>query len=390
MWQKSKNIYHLLKSLLAGVYFGFPGRGMRVVGVTGTDGKTTTASLIYQILKASGKKVALISTVSAKIGDKEYDTGFHVSTPDGWHLQSYLKKAKMAGCTHLVLEVTSHGLDQNRVFGIHFDVSVITNISREHLDYHKTMENYMKAKAKLLKMSKTAILNIDDQSYSFLNKEVQNKKVVTYGLSDSAEINPKNFSFTTTLPGLFNQYNCLAAVAVTRMLDISDQDIREAITNFEPPEGRMQTVYKKDFSIIIDFAHTPNALVGLLSALKKETKGQLIHVFGSAGERDQGKRPLMGKASATFSDQIILTAEDPRHENVEDIIKDIKQGIKSSAKVHEIVDRQDAISYAVSLAKKDDIVVITGKGHEKTMNFKGRELPWSDFEAVKTALKKVR
>lgn len=390
MWQKSKNIYHLLKSLLAGVYFGFPGRGMKIVGVTGTDGKTTTASLIYQILKSSGKKTALISTVSAKIGDKEYDTGFHVSTPDGWHLQSYLKKAKRAGCTHLVLEVTSHGLDQNRVFGIPFDVSVITNISREHLDYHKTMENYMKAKAKLLKLSKIAILNKDDQSYSFLKKEVQNKKMVTYGLSDSAEINPKSFSFTTHLPGLFNQYNCLAAVAVTHMLDISDQDIRVAITNFELPEGRMQTVYKKDFSIIVDFAHTPNALLGLLKALRKETKGQLIHVFGSAGERDQGKRPMMGEASATYSDQIILTAEDPRFENVEDIIKDIKQGIKSSAKVHEFIDRQEAIAYAVSLAKKDDIVVITGKGHEKTMNFNGRELPWSDFEAVKTALKKVK
>lgn len=387
MWQRLKNIYHLFKAALATVRYGFPGRAMTVIGVTGTDGKTTTANLIYHLLRSNGKKTALISTVSAKIGDKEYDTGFHVSTPDGWILQSYLRKAKEAGCTHLVLEVTSHGLDQNRVFGIPFDIGVITNITREHLDYHKTMENYVKAKAKLLQRSKVAILNHDDSSYKALQPYLKGKKIITYGLTKASDVTPEKFPFKTTLPGEFNTYNSLAAITVGTILKL--ENIAKAIETFVPPKGRMEVVYDKDFQIIIDFAHTPNALEKLLSSLSQKKKGRLIHVFGSAGERDHGKRPLMGQASSSYADVSILTSEDPRHENVEKINQEICEGMKNAKEVREITGRQEAITYAVRLAKKHDTVVITGKGHEKSMNFNGKELPWSEHKAVEKALKNL-
>lgn len=387
MWQKAKNIYHLIQASVATLWYGFPGRHLTIIGITGTDGKTTTANLLYHLLTSNGKKTALISTVSAKIGDKEYDTGFHVSTPDSWVLQSYLKKAKEAGCTHLVLEVTSHGLDQNRVFGIPFAIGVITNISREHLDYHKTMENYSKAKAKLLQRAKVAVLNRDDSSYEKLIPLLKNKNIITYGLYDTADVNPTKFPFTIPLPGEFNRYNSLAAIAVGHILQLPD--LKKPVASFVPPKGRMEVVYNKDFQIIIDFAHTPNALEKLLSSLSQKKKGRLIHVFGSAGERDRGKRPLMGKASCTYADISILTAEDPRHERVENINKEIKEGMNNTKEVREITDRQEAITYAVRLAKKHDTVVITGKGHEQSMNINGKELPWSEHKAVEKALRAV-
>lgn len=389
MWQKSKNIYHLAKAILASSWFGHPARSMVVIGVTGTDGKTTTSSLIYHILKNAGKKVALISTVSAIIDDQIYDTGFHVSTPDSWILQSYIKKAKEAGCTHLVLEVTSHGLDQNRVFGIPFAVGVITNVSREHLDYHKTMENYLEAKAKLLYMANVAILNRDDASFEKLKvvgTHAKDKKVVTYGLNNNADITPQTFPFKTQLFGEFNLYNCLAAISACIEVGIDTQEIRQNIQSFTPPKGRMDVVYDKEFRIMIDFAHTPNAITHLLEALAKNKKGRLIHVFGSAGERDHGKRPLMGKASSLFADRIILTSEDPRFETVQSINEEIKKGMEKTDTVIEITDRLEAITHAIQEAQKNDTVVITGKGHESSMNSKGREVAWSDYEAVKKAL----
>ncbi|GIW61585.1 MAG: UDP-N-acetylmuramoyl-L-alanyl-D-glutamate--2,6-diaminopimelate ligase [Patescibacteria group bacterium] len=391
MWQKIKNIGHLIKAILANIWYRFPSKQMVVVGVTGTDGKTTTASLIFHILREDKKKAALISTVSAIIGDKEFDTGFHVSTPDALELQSYIKKARDAGVTHLVLEVTSHALDQNRVYGIPFAIGVLTNISREHLDYHQTMENYMKTKAKLLCQSKIAVLNKDDQYFDFFANLLQDHSFKTYGLNKDADINPAVYPLQVKLLGKFNKYNVFAAAAVADCLGISRSVVQKAVNSFSLPQGRCEVVYAKNFSVIIDFAHTPNGIKNILEAISQEKqKGRIIHVFGSAGERDKGKREEMGKISSEYADIIILTAEDPRKERVEDIISDIQQGIKDEEKqIYVIPDRQKAITKAINIAQKGDFVVITGKGHEKSMNFGKGELPWSDHEAVNNALQSL-
>lgn len=411
MWQDTKNIYHFFQAVLALLLYGFPGRGITVIGVTGTDGKTTTASLIYHILQSAGYNAALVSTVGAVINGKSSDLGFHITTPGRFAVQSYLRQAKKAGANYIVLEVTSHALDQHRVFGIPFAVGVVTNITREHLDYHKTYERYVHAKAKLLKKAKIAVVNKDDTSYQRLKRDElkqKDKKIITYGMKADSMVNPHMFPFQTKLIGKFNKYNILAAVAALRAVNIPDAVIRKGIASFKPPIGRQEVVYHKDFMVIVDFAHTPNSFASILPEVKKLAKKRLIHVFGAAGKRDAVKRPEMGKISAQFADIIILTAEDPRDEPVEKINSEIIGGIKDSRfeiareegirnqgsgirenkkYIIEIPDRTEAIQYAISLAKKGDIVITTGKSHEKSMNYGKGEEPWSEYEAVKEALK---
>jgi UDP-N-acetylmuramoyl-L-alanyl-D-glutamate--2,6-diaminopimelate ligase len=388
MFQSLKNYYHVIQAMIAVFRYGNPANGMIVIGVTGTDGKTTTASMIYHILNETGHKTALISTVAAYFDGKKLDTGFHVSTPHSSHLQSYISKAKEAGTTHLVLEVTSHALDQNRVWGIPFAIGVLTNVSYEHLDYHKTMKSYMSAKLKLLQLARIAIINRDDSSYDFMAKKLRHKNVITYGLTGSADINPKNHPFKSDLVGSYNVSNALAALAVCEALGLDEKDAAKAVATFVLPEGRYEVVFDNNFKIIIDFAHTPHALESVLRAAKEAgVKGRLIHVFGSAGERDKGKRPMMGNVSQKLADWSIITSEDVRHESPELIASEILSGMtdKKDA-VDSIIDRQDAITRAVMMAQKGDVVVITGKGHEKSMNFGHGEEPWSDQEAVKKAL----
>jgi len=389
MWQDLKNIYHLFQSMIANIVYGFPSRGMTIIGVTGTDGKTTTSSMIYHILRSAGLKTALISTVGAIIDGKTYDIGFHVTTPDSFALQSYIRKAKKAGVKYLIIETTSIGLHQNRVFGIPFDIAVLTNITNEHLDYHKTYEKYVKAKARLFQTARTAILNADDKSFSFINHYIRNKKVITYGMKKNADITPLSFPFRTNLIGGFNQYNALASIAVAKELNIKDSIIIKSLLSFMPPPGREEIVYDKDFTVIIDFAHTPGAFEVVLPEIKKMTKGKLIHIFGSAGLRDKYKRPEMGKISSVYSDLIILTAEDPRSESIEEIISEIERGIDpmfNKKYLLKIPDRKKAIFQGIELAGKGDIVLITGKGHESSINYGHGEEPWSEHEVVKEAL----
>lgn len=394
MWQDLKNIYHLLVAFLANIYYGFPSRKFIVIGVTGTDGKTTTTSLIYHILQGSGKKTLMISSVGAIINGKEYDVGFHVTTPSSFALQKFLKQAADAGLKYLVLEVTSHALDQYRVSGIHFNVGVLTNITHEHLDYHKTYEEYIRTKAKLLNMSKIAIVNRDDESYKMIKDKglmMKNKKLVTYGMGKNADINPYNFPFTTTLFGEFNKYNILAAVSVCKALGLGDSEIRNGIKSFLPPKGREDIVYKNSFSVMIDFAHTPNAFEVVLRDLRRaNVKARIIHVFGSAGARDAIKRPLMGKISAKYADILILTAEDPRKEPIEKIVNEIASGVTDVEKVLKIYGRKKAIFEAIKMAKKGDLVLITGKSHEKSMNYGHGEEPWDEYETVRSALKNIK
>ncbi|MBI2190047.1 MAG: hypothetical protein HYU49_00725 [Candidatus Levybacteria bacterium] len=363
MWQDVKNVYHLIAAFLANLWFGFPSKKLTVIGVTGTDGKTTTVNLIYHILKTSGRKASMISSVGAVINGKVYDTGFHVTTPSSWQLQRLLKKAaSIARVTprYLVLEVTSHALDQNRVFGIKFDIGVLTNVTHEHLDYHMTYEEYARTKFKLLQMARVAVVNRDEKSYSVIEKiknkiskrHIKNKKWITYGLRKSADITPQKSSFKTNLIGEFNKYNVLAAISVCKELGLTDQAIRSAIASFEAPTGRGEIVHEDDFMVMIDFAHTPNALEQLLSSTRSQVKGKIIHVFGSAGE------------------------------SVEKIIREIKSGIKNhelrikNNTLFKIPDRQEAIKKAISMAKKGDLVLLTGKGHEQSINYGHGEEPW--------------
>ena len=359
-----------------------------MIGVTGTDGKTTTTTLVYEILKAAQFKSSMITSVHAVIAGKEYDTGFHVTTPTAWWVQKYLREAVDHGDTHFVLEVTSHGLSQHRVFGVKFAVGVLTNVTHEHLDWHGTFENYLKTKISLLQKAKIAVVNKDDaQIYNEATPLLQNKKLVTYGIRRDALITPKTASLKTSLPGIFNQYNCLAAIAAADALGVEPKIIRRTVSEFGGVLGRMEVLQEKPFRVIVDFAHTPNAIEQALKTVASDTKDRIIHVFGSAGLRDQTKRLLMGKASSKYSDMIVLTEEDYRTEDINEIINQIASGVPKSKTIFRYPGRSDAISFALHHAKPGDTVIITGKGHEKSLCRGTTEYPWSDQEEVKKVLK---
>jgi len=408
-FQKVKNIWHLLVAISANVYFDFPSRKIKVIGVTGTDGKTTTTSLVYHILKSSGKKVSLISTVSASIGGKQYDTGFHVTTPSAFAVQKFISQAVKAGDEYFVLEATSHSLDQYRVYGVFFQYGVITNVSREHLLYHKNYRNYIKAKLKLLDWSKIKIVNGDDESFQYISKKYylnqfknkdqsqKQKSFFTYGIKNKADYSIDVNLAVGKFIYPFNRYNYLAAYAVCEHLGIDEEKIFNAMKSFILPPGRMELVYDERFKIIVDFAHTPNAIRQALSSVKKEFKpSRLIHVFGAAAFRDDSKRPFMGLESAEYSDLAILTEEDYRTEDPEKICKQIadgldrkdfrfveqdKFGIKNKTYTI-IIDRERAIKRAIEIAQAEDLIIITGKGHEGSLNRDGKEVLWSDRETV--------
>ncbi len=391
MWQRTKNAYHLGVAIISNVWFRFPSRKLTIIGVTGTDGKTTTTSLIYHILNSAGFNTSMVTSVGAMIDGRAYDVGFHVTTPSSFAVQKFIKKAVKSGAKFLVLETTSHALDQHRVFGIKYEVGVLTNVTHEHLDYHKTYENYVKTKAKLFKMSKAAITNRDDKSYlQISNFKFLISKLITYGLEKNANINPESFPFKTNLIGEFNMYNVLAAISACKALGITDGDIRKGIETFKPPLGRGDIIYNKDFIVMIDFAHTPNAFEQVLRAIKPSVKGRLIHVFGSAGQRDAGKRPMMGKISSEYSDIVVLTSEDPRSESIDQINEEIESGIVNhelrKKKVLKISDRKKAIEAAIKMAKKGDFVLITGKSHEKSMNYGHGEIAWDEYGVVRKAI----
>jgi UDP-N-acetylmuramoyl-L-alanyl-D-glutamate--2,6-diaminopimelate ligase len=385
-------------AVLATFFYQSPAKSLKVIGVTGTDGKTTTATLIHHLLVGAGKKAALITTVSAKIGAEEIPTGFHVTSPNPWKLQSLFKKIVEKGYKLVVLEATSHGLAQHRLFGCHFFMGVITNVTREHLDYHRTYENYLAAKAKLFKGVKVAVLNRDDKSYKYLKTRIQKDrktKIVTFGIKNKADFTPKSFKFKTKLLGEYNRYNCLAAITVASSLGLSEAKIKQGISSFREIGGRLEAIDEgQDFQVYIDFAHTPNALKQMLKTLK-ESLGKdkkLIVVFGCAGLRDREKRPLMGEIASKLADRAILTAEDPRTEDVSEIIDQIAVGCQKSGGVEgrtffKTPDRAEAIRFAIKKAKQGDIVVICGKGHEKSMCFGRTEYPWSDQREARRTLK---
>jgi UDP-N-acetylmuramoyl-L-alanyl-D-glutamate--2,6-diaminopimelate ligase len=420
---KVKNARRSLAWISAALY-DHPGRKLVVIGVTGTDGKTTTCNLIYRILLAAGLKAGMISTVNAVIGKEVLDTGFHVTTPEAPNIQGYLAKMVAAGLTHVVLETTSHGLHQDRVTGSEVDVAVVTNITHEHLDYHGSYEAYLKAKGILLEMllktneksfgnPRVAVLNHDDHSFKYLSG-IKVGARITYGIEAGADLvaeeirySPTGIDFSVSsgvepfkihcqLAGAFNVENCLAAIGATHSaLHLPAEAVSKGIASLAGIPGRMERIdLGQSFTAIVDFAHTPNALKAALESLRPMTRGRLIAVYGSAGLRDQQKRRMMAETSAKLADITILTAEDPRTENLEHILKEMAAGAVSQGGIEgesffRVPDRGEAIRQAVRMAKEGDVVVACGKGHEQSMCFGETEYPWDDRSAMRAALSEL-
>ena len=401
-FQKLKNIYHLLVAVVANVYYGFPSRSIKVIGITGTDGKTTTSALLHHILSMSGKKSSVLTTVSAKIGKETFDTGFHVTTPNSIQVQRFLRKAVDAGDEYFIMETTSHALDQNRVFGVKYLYGVMTNISHEHLQYHVTMKDYLLTKCRLLNQSETAVINADDNSFEALKSHINSGKVVlTYGLINKADYNLDVSTVLDFPVAKFNKYNYLAAYTVAVKLGLSKNEIISAMKSFKMPEGRMEIVYSNEFSVIVDFAHTPASIREALTAVREMYGGgRLIHVFSAAAFRDDLKRPIMGRESGKVADLVILTEEDYRTEDPVKIAQGIAVGLEEEGFKSEnansfgdknnkytiIIDRYDAIKKAISIAKPKDVILLTGKGHERSLNRNGKEYPWSEVSNVKNII----
>ncbi len=409
---------------LAAAWHGFPARQLVMVGVTGTDGKTTTASLIHSILQTAGLRAGLVSTVNAVIGAETLDTGFHVTTPDALAVQALLARMAGAGLTHCVLEVTSHGLAQHRVTGCEFDVAVVTNITHEHLDYHRSYEGYRAAKGRLFAglaegapklggLPKTAVLNADDASHDYLaGLLAPGVRRVDYSLrpvagmwASNIEHTPGGLAFVarggrftqpirSTLVGAYNVSNCLAAIGAAVIgLDVPPELAAQGIAALPGVPGRMERLdLGQPFAAIVDFAHTPNALRRALETARDLTgKGRVIAVFGSAGLRDVEKRRLMAETSAEMANITILTAEDPRTESLADILEmmagaaRLRGGVEGQT-FFRVPDRGDALRLAVKLAQPGDTVLACGKGHEQSMCFGAVEYPWDDRTALRAAL----
>ena len=406
---------------LAASFFGHPARAMTMIGVTGTDGKTTTSNLLYQILLSAGLNTGIVSTVNAMIGSEVYDTGFHVTTPQSTEVQRYLARMEAAGLTHVILEATSHGLAQKRVAAIDFDLAVVTNITHEHLDYHGSYDSYRAAKASLFtglsnptpkqrSIEPAAVLNKDDIAYEYLDQVVKARKI-TYSTNPGADVwaediehradglhftaRGKGFSIPvySSMMGLFNVSNCLAAIGASVLgLGVHPEPVREGIANMKGVPGRMEQINMgQPFIAIVDFAHTPNALKSALTAVRQMVPGRVISVFGSAGLRDREKRRMMAEVSAELADVSILTAEDPRTESLDAILEEMARGAESRGGVEgksflRIPDRGNAIREAVRMAKPGDLVISCGKGHEQSMCFVETEYPWDDRVAMRAAL----
>ncbi len=406
---------------LSAALYDFPARKLTMIGVTGTDGKTTTTNLIYKILQAAGKKAGMISTVAAVIGGAALDTGFHVTTPDAGDIQRYLALMVQEGMTHAVLEATSHGLAQGRVEACEFDIGVVTNITHEHLDFHGSYTAYRSAKARLFSMLaetkdkprgnlRKAVLNLDDQSYDYLASQVR-VPALTYGRNPQADFhsadiqcdwdgtrftissNAGDFPVASPLIGGYNVSNILAGAAVAvGGLGIAPSAVQAGVADLKSVPGRMERIDAgQDFIAMVDFAHTPNALKSALTAIRPLSSGKIIAVFGSAGLRDREKRRLMAETSLELADMTVLTAEDPRTESIHAILKEMAGGAILRGGVERetfwrVPDRREAIRFGLRLAKPGDVVICCGKGHEQSMCFGNVEYAWDDRTALRAAL----
>ncbi|NCU41723.1 MAG: UDP-N-acetylmuramoyl-L-alanyl-D-glutamate--2,6-diaminopimelate ligase [Candidatus Moranbacteria bacterium] len=411
--QSYKNIYHLTQAILSCFWFGFPAKKIKIIGVTGTDGKTTTANIIERVLSEAGHSVALASTINFRIAGEETINKTKYTTLSPFFIQGFLQKAVQRGCKYAILEVSSHALDQNRLWGIYFDIAVLTNITREHLDYHKTMKQYRKAKRKLFEKADTIIIPEKLPSYQeFLS--VSAKRKILYGFSSTRKEKDTEYfcaenvqvmlcgsrftfdkqEFSLSLPGRFNIENVLASLIIAHIIGIDAKIGREALSKIQTIPGRMENIpNKREITIIIDYAVTPEALKTIYTFISETKKdGKIIAVFGACGDRDRGKRSLMGEIVDRYTNTIILTNEDPYWENPERILDEIEKGIRKKEKNVEyfrIFDRREALKKALLIAQKGDIVVVTGKGAEETMAIRNKRLPWNDKKVIKEILKEL-
>lgn len=397
--------YHFFKAAVEATKAGFPAKDLKVIGVTGTNGKTTTCFLIWKMLNESGRKTGLMTTVAwGGVGKlKLKDELNHMTTVDSKTLNERIKKIRDAGAEYLVLEVTSHAMEQFRTLGVPIQIAVWTNLTHEHLDYHKTFENYRRAKCKLFKKAEYGVINADDKSSGEFVKA--SKVYTTYGIKNGkfrakeikmdvsgTEYSCGDIKVRTRLPGKFNVYNSLAAIAVGKKLGLEDEEIEKGIFALESVEGRMDRIDEgQDFSVIVDYAHTPDALEKVFQAIP-EINGRVISVHGGAGRRDETTRAERGEILGKNSDFVIITEDDSRDEDPEKIASEFVRGAKKAGKVEGKdlavdLDREEAIRAAIRLAKKGDLVLILGKGHEKTILRRDGPV---EFEDIKVATKYIK
>ncbi len=408
---------------LSCAFYVYPAQRLCTIGVTGTDGKTTTSNLIHTILRESGKRAGLMSTANFKLNGQEWENTTRQSTLEALEVQQLLRRMVDEGITHAVIEATSHGLELQRVRGCAFDVGVVTNITHEHLDFHKTVENYRRAKARLFEMldpardkglaaRPAAILNRDDSSYEILRPYCR-VPIVDYGIDRSAAVravdvrlDASRTRFRAILPGAeveietqlvgqFNVSNCLAAIATAYSQGIATAVIARALATVAGVAGRMERIDEgQPFSVIVDYAHTPDSLAKVLATLRPLTPGKLLVVFGSAGERDVLKRPIMGQIAAQLADFFVITDEDPREEDREKILREIASGSEAAGKREGrdflcIADRTQAIATALARARAGDTILLAGKGHEQSIITGREKIPWDDRRVAREQLRSL-
>ena len=396
-------------------FYDYPARAMRVIGITGTNGKTTTSYLVRAILRHAGKRVGLIGTIQVMMEDEVFPTAN--TTPDVIVMQQLLSEMRARGMDAVVMEVSSHALDQGRVTGIEFDTAVFTNLTQDHLDYHKTMENYARAKARLFeyvsaqgtKVGKTAVLNADDAARETMRAHTH-CPIISYGMENDADLMAKDVHLAQDgmeltlmydgaqlaqlhigITGLFNVYNVLAAVGVALAENVPTADVVEALRSFTGVPGRFELVREgQPFSVIVDYAHTPDGMENVLRTARAVTAGRIIAVFGCGGDRDRTKRPIMGRMAAELADIAILTSDNPRTEDPAAILDEVETGVLPviGAKPYEkLVDRRTAIFHAVGTARAGDTVVILGKGHENYQILKDKTIHFDDRETAREAIR---
>jgi UDP-N-acetylmuramoyl-L-alanyl-D-glutamate--2,6-diaminopimelate ligase len=378
--------YHFCWAFLGAVFFGFPGYGkkIKIIGITGTSGKSTTTDFTTRILEESGAKVASISTIRFKIAEKEWENKYKMSMPGRFVIQKFLRQAKNAGCGFVVLEVTSEGIRQFRHKFINFDCAVFTNLTPEHIESHGGFENYRNEKLKLFRATKEIhIVNADDQNAEYF-LDIPAKRKIIYGLN-KGDVNMQNTKFKLQLAGDFNNYNALAAICVAKAYGIDLETCKKALEKGKGIAGRMEVVAESPVKVIVDYAHTPDQLEAVYKTFKDE---KMICVLGSCGGgRDKWKRPILGKIAKNYCKEIIITNEDPYDENPMEIINKVAE--TAGQNVQKILDRKEAINAAVKLAKPGDVVVITGKGSEPWMCVaNGKKIPWNDRQIARDALQK--
>ena len=395
--------------IIASNFYDNPSEKLKLVGITGTNGKTTCATLLYDLYRLMGYKTGLISTVNIKILHKTIPSTH--TTPNSIRINELLSQMVNEGCSHVFMEVSSHALDQNRVSGLSFDIGVFTNISRDHMDYHPTLNDYIGAKKKLfssLKNDATAIVNLDDPYGEEMVRDLI-AKPLSYGLKGDFDFKGKivennisglsieidGFEMTSRLIGEFNAYNLLVVYAVAKSLGEEALTVLTIISNLKAPDGRFEYIVSPpNITAVIDYAHTPDALENVLKTLVslKSDKEKIFTVFGCGGDRDKGKRPLMGGISSIYSDRVIVTSDNPRTEKPSEIIKEIVSGIpkSKSSKVLTVQERKEAIKVACELAKSGDVILIAGKGHEKYQIIGDEKLHFDDLETTIEIFKQIQ